>query len=57
MISFRHGSLTRTIMLFFSAGSILLGTYLVVNIASTESLSSTAERMVIHHSLADRRRQ
>ena len=34
-----------------------MGTYLVVNIASTESLSSTAERMVIHHSLADRRRQ
>ncbi len=57
MVSFRHGSLTRTIMLFFSAGSVLLGTYLVVNIASTEALSSTAERMVVHHSLADRRRQ
>lgn len=57
MGSFRHGSLTRTIMLFFSAGSILLGMYLVANIASTGSLSTMAERMVIHHTLADRRRE
>jgi len=44
-------------MLFFSAGSILLGMYLVANIASTGSLSTMAERMVIHHTLADRRRE